>query len=162
MGNPFQDQLLKAGLVNKKQLKKAKHDQRVNTSQKKKKKKDVETGPSTLQRQQAAEKKRIQELNQQQRAKQQQKETLAQIKQLIDQNRMKQDPRGEAYNFVHGVKIKRIYVSSDIAEQISCGQAGIVEYGTGYEVVLRKIAKQVRQRNKETVIVLYDGKPEAY
>jgi len=33
MGNPFQDQLLKAGLVNKKQVNKLKHEQRINRQQ---------------------------------------------------------------------------------------------------------------------------------
>jgi len=35
MGNPFQDQLLKAGLVSKKQASKAKHQKHLNRKQKK-------------------------------------------------------------------------------------------------------------------------------
>lgn len=160
MGNPFQDQLLKAGLVNKKQIKKAKHDQRV--TKKEKKNKAPETGPTKIQLEQAAEKKRIKKLNKKRRAEEQQQEKIAQVKQLIEQNRLKQDSRGEAYNFVHGVKIKRIYVAKDIAEQISCGQAGIVCMQEKYDVVPRKIAEQIGSRDKESVLVLHAGKPEEY
>lgn len=160
MGNPFQDQLLKAGLVNKKQVNKAKHDKRVG---KKKNKNSVpKTGPTKLQLEQAAEKKRIKKLNKKHRAGQLEKEKLAQVKQLIDQNRLKQDQRGESYNFVDGVKIKRIFVADDISQQISCGQAGIIRDDTGYAVVPRKIAEQIRDRAKDAVLVLHDGKPEEY
>ncbi len=161
MGNPFQDQLLKAGVVNKKQIKKAKHDQRI--SKKKNRNKAPETGPTKIELEQAAEKKRIKKLNKKLRKKQQQQEQIAQIKQLIEQNRLKQDPRGEAYNFVDGVKIKRIFVDHNTAKQISCGQAGIVRSGAKYEVVLRKIAEQIKNLDKESsVLVLHDGKPEEY
>ncbi|MDA3971886.1 MAG: DUF2058 domain-containing protein [Desulfobulbaceae bacterium] len=158
MGNPFQDQLLKAGLVNKKQVNKAKHDNRVD--KKENKHKPVATGPSKLQLKQAAEKKRIKELNQLHRAEKLEKEKLAQVKQLIEQNRLKQDQRGDPYNFVDANKIKRIYVSDDIGDQISCGQAAIVKYGQGYEIVPLKIAQQIGQRDKSVILVLHAGKPE--
>ena len=63
MGNPLQDQLLKAGLVNKKQAQKAKREQYL--SRKGKKKNDtVETGNKAREQQQA-QAKRNRELNQQ-------------------------------------------------------------------------------------------------
>ncbi len=160
MGNPFQDQLLKAGVVNKKQVKKAKHDHRV--TKKKNKNKPAKEGPTKLQLEQAAEKERVKVLNQKRRAEQQQQENQAQIKQLIDQNRLKQNSRGEPYNFVDGTKIKRIFVAGDIAEQISCGKAGIVRSAAGYAVVPRKIAEQIASRGNDVVLVLHDGKPEDY
>lgn len=158
MGNPFQDQLLKAGLVNKKQVNKAKHDNRVD--RKEKKNKPVATGPSKIQLEQAAEKKRITELNRLHRAEKLEKEKLAQVRQLIEQNRLKQDQRGEPYNFVDANKIKRIYVSDEIGDQISCGQAAIVKYGQGYEIVPLSIAQQIGQRDKSVILVLHTGKPE--
>ena len=160
MGNPFQDQLLKAGLVTKKQVGKAKHDTRV--SKKKNKNKAPQTGPTKVQLAQAAEKKRIKKLNKKLRLKQQEEEKQAQIKQLIGQNQMKQDGRGEPYNFVDGVKIKRIFVARDISEQISCGKAAIVRSSTGYAVVPRNIAEQISNRDTSIVLVLHDGKPEDY
>lgn len=160
MGNPFQDQLLKAGLVNKKQVNKAKHDDRV--KKKKNKNKKQPTQPSAAELQQAAEKKRIKKLNKERRAKEQKQELHAQVKQLIEQNKLKQDQRGEAYNFVDGVKIKRIYISEELAQEISCGKAAIVRASSGYEVVPRRIAEQISSRDTKTILVLHDGTPTEY
>ena len=156
MGNPFQDQLLKAGLVNEKQVRKAKHQKRVS---KKQKAETISTEViSKIKQEQAAQKKRNSELNRRQVEEREKRERLAQIKQLIEQNRLKKDERGEAYNFVEEKKIKRIYVSEDIVDQLSCGKAAIVRFGDGYEVVPLKVARQIISRDENTVIVLHEGK----
>ena len=154
MGNPFQDQLLKAGLVNKKQVKKAKHDQRVN-----KKKNKGKTGQNNEQAQkQRAAAQRIQELNKQQNLKKQELENLAQVKQLISQNRLQQDDKGEAYNFVEENKIKRIFVDEKMAEQLSVGQLAIVKDKNKYEVVSAKVARQIANRDQSRIISHHDPK----
>ncbi len=154
MANPFQDKFLKSGLVNKKQVKKSKHEQRIS-------KKQACNSPAAeaadrLAMAQAAQKKRNQELNRQHNAEKQQRERLAQIKQLIEQNRLDKDERGEAYNFVDGKKIKRIYVADEIADQLSCGRAGIVKFAGSYEVVPAKVARQIGERDGDAVLVLHD------
>ena len=158
MGNAFQDQLLKAGLVNKKQVKKANHDKRV----RKKNQEKNPQGPSKIQLEQIAEKNRIKKLNKKQYTEQQHQEKITQIKQLIEQNRIQQDPHGNAYNFIDENKIKRIYIANKIADQISCGQIAIIKSDTGYEIVPRKIAQQISARDKKTVLVLHNGKPAEY
>ena len=155
MGNPLQDQLIKAGLVNKKQVKKAKHEQRVGKKQNTHNKSTEVI--SKIKLEQAAQKKRNKELNRQHTEEKQQRERLAQVKQLIEQNRLKQDDRGEAYNFVDKKKIKRIYVSDEVVEQLSRGQVAIVKLGTSYEVVPVKVARQIASRDKDTVLVLHEG-----
>ncbi len=155
MGNSFQDQLLKAGLVNEKQVKKAKHQKRVS-----KKQKTTTKSSETLNKitqEQAAQKNRINELNRQQAQEKLERERLSQVKQLIEQNRLKKDDRGEAYNFVDGKKIKRIFVSEEVVEQLSRGQAAIVKHGMGYEVVPAKVARQIASRDPGTVLVLHGG-----
>ncbi len=158
MGNPFQDQLLKAGLVNKKQVNKAQHEKRVSKKQHNNSK-DTETARKIAQ-ELAAQKKRDKELNRQHADEKRQRERLAQVKQLIEQNRLDKDDRGEAYNFVDGNKIKRIYVAAEIADQLSRGQAAIVKLGASYEVVLAKVARQIASRDKDTVLVLHESTPE--
>lgn len=153
MGNPFQDQLLKAGLVNRKQVKKAKHEKRVS---KKKKHSNAPELASKIRQEQAKEKKRNQELNRQLAEKKQKQEQLAQVRQLVEQNRLEKDERGEAYNFVDENKIKRIYVPEEIVEQLSRGQAAIVKLGVSYEVVPVKVARQIISRDKNTVLVLHE------
>ena len=77
MGNPFQDQLLKAGLVNKKQIKKAKHKQRINRQ------KNRNSGPTEAsnkaRQEQISQANRNRELNQQRADENRQREQRAQV-----------------------------------------------------------------------------------
>lgn len=155
MGNPFQDKFLKAGLASKKQVTEAKRE--IRTANKQKRVGKSAGLPDNLLQQQAAEKKRIMALNRQKNEEQQERERKAQVKDLIEKNRLAKDERGEAYNFVEENKIKRIHVSEEIASQLSRGQAAIVRLGTSYEVVPARVARQISSRDKDTVVVLQEG-----
>ncbi len=155
MGNPFQDQLLKAGLVNKKQAKKAKLEQ--HRSRKQNKEKSTSEISNRIREEQAAQAKRNRELNQQRAEENRQRELKAQVKQLIENNRLDQDDRGERYNFVEQNQIKRIYVSEEMAVQLSIGQLAIVKLGDSFEVVPAKVARQIASRDKEAVIAFHEG-----
>jgi uncharacterized protein YaiL (DUF2058 family) len=154
VGNPFQDKFLKAGLVKKKQVTQAKREQRIIDKQNRNSKPTKSLGKVELE--QAAQKKRIKEINQQHNRERQQLELLAQVKELIEKNRLEKDDRGEAYNFVEENKIKRIYVSDEVADQLSSGKAAIVKFGSSYEVVPVKAALQIAKRDKDAVLVLND------
>ncbi|MBU0943812.1 MAG: DUF2058 domain-containing protein [Proteobacteria bacterium] len=156
MGNPFQDQLLKAGLVNKKQAKKAKLEQ--HRTRKQNKENSTAAITNKVREEQAAQVKRNRELNQQHAEEKRQREQKAQVKQLVEDSRLDQDDRGERYNFVERNQIKRIYVSEEMADQLSCGQLAIVKLGDSYEVVPAKVARQIASRDKEAVIVFHEGK----
>lgn len=153
MGNPFQDQLLKAGLVNKKQASKAKREKHLSRKQKK------ENSPSAIstkaREEQAAQARRNRELNRKRAEEKLQHEKKAQVKQLIEKNRLERDDWGEPYHFVEHNKINRIFVSDDMAEQLSSGQLAIVQFGERYEVVPAKVASQIAGRDKEAVVVLH-------
>lgn len=155
MGNPFQDQLLKAGLVNKKQANKAKREKHLNRKQNK------EDTPSAIsakaREEQAAQAKRTCELNRKHAEEKEQREQQAQVKQLIEQNRLELDDRGEPYHFVKENKIERIFVSGEMMEQLSSGQLAIVKLGDSYEVVPAKVARQIASRNKEAVLAFHAG-----
>jgi len=81
MGNPFQEQLLKAGLVNKKQLKKAKHDQRISSKKKKKGKKerDVNEQENLVLQEQKEHERRNRELNLKSAEEKHKREQLSQV-----------------------------------------------------------------------------------
>lgn len=150
MGNPFQEQLLKAGLVNKKQANKAKREKHLN------RKKNKEEASSEIsakaKEEQVAQAKRNRELNQQREKEKQQREKKAQVRQLIEQNRLEQDDRGEPYHFVEDNKIRRIFVTDEMIEQLSRGQLAIVTFAGRYEVVPAKVALQILERQKEVVV----------
>jgi len=154
MGNPFQDQLLKAGLVNKKQANKAKREKHLNRKQKKN---DASSEISAKARQkQAAEAERSRELNRLRAEEKVQRELAAQVKQIIEKNKLERDDYGEAYHFVEQNKIERIFVSADMLEQLSCGQLAIVKLGGNYEVVPAKVVRQITCRTKEAVIAFHE------
>ncbi|MCF8056939.1 MAG: DUF2058 domain-containing protein [Desulfocapsa sp.] len=157
MGNPFQDQLLKAGLVNKKQAKKAKLEQHRSHQQKKKKNSPEVMSSNKAREEQVAQATRNRELNQQRTEEARQREQEAQVKQLILNNRLELDDRGEPYNFVEKNKIKRIFVSDEMADQLSRGLLAIVKSGDSYEVVPAKAARQIASRDQGAVVVFHVG-----
>lgn len=154
MGNSFQDQLLKAGLVNKKQIKKAKHEKRISKT-KNKGKAPAKVDEKRLQ-EQAALKKRNQELNRQRNEEIRQKELLIQAKQLIENNRLTLDDNGDAYYFAENKRVKRIFVSDKMREQLSQGKLAIVRSDNGFEVVNAKVARQIAERTEEVLVVFHD------
>jgi uncharacterized protein YaiL (DUF2058 family) len=158
MGNPFQDQLLKAGLVSKKQAKKANREKYLNRKKNKGNKKNNSSAVSDKAREeQAAQAKRNRELNRQRSKEKRQREQSAQIKQLIENNRQKLDDHGEPYYFTEQNTINRIFVSMDMAEQLSCGQLAIVKLGNSYEVVPAKVARQIANRDKKKLVAFHEG-----
>lgn len=150
MGNPFRDKFLKAGLVNKKQANKAKRENHI------KRKKNTGDEASTIskevQKQQAAQARQNRELNLKREQEKHEQEQKAQVKQLIEQNRLEQDERGEAYHFVLQKKIMRIFVAEEMIDQLSCGQLAIVTAGSKFEVVPAKVALQIAERKKEAIV----------
>jgi uncharacterized protein YaiL (DUF2058 family) len=157
MGNPFQDQLLKAGLVSKKQANKANHEKYL--QHKKHNKKNTQNNTPSLSEkvraEQAAEAKRNRELNRQRLEEKRQREQSAQIKQLIENNRLKLDGHGEPYYFTEQNKINRIYVSEEVAEQLSRGRFAVVRLGNNYEVVPAGVARQIAERDREQLVVFH-------
>jgi uncharacterized protein len=154
MGNPLQDQLLKAGLANKKQLKKAEHEKRISRKQ------NQENSPapcSKVQEEQAAREMRTRELNRQRVEENRLREQKAQVKQLIETNRLPLDGRGDPYHFVEQNKIKRIFVSKELADQLSRGQLAIAKLGGSYEVVPARVAHQIASRDKEALLVFHEN-----
>ncbi len=154
MGNSFQDQLLKAGLVNKKQVNKARHEKKI-TRQQNKGKKTSENQSEARQKKLVLEQ-RTRELNRRQNEEKMKQEKLAQARHLIETNRLPLDDHGEPYYFPVGKKIKRLFVSQEMTEQLSRGQLAIVKINDNYEVVTAKAAKQIAGRDREALVVFYE------
>lgn len=155
MGNPFQDQLLKAGVVTKQQVKKAQ-----SASNKKKKeqrsKKNKVVDEAKLKVQQAAKEKAEHDkaLNQRKEDQAKQKAISAEIDQLITANLIKRNDKCEIiYNFEHRKKINRIYVNDDMKQRIIDGKLGIARIEGRYELIPKLIAEKIQQRNEKRVIL---------
>ena len=155
MGNPFQDQLLKAGVVTKQQVKKAQSA----TNKKKKEqrsKKNTAVDETKLKAQQAAKEKaeRDKALNQRKEDQAKQKAISAQIDQLITANLIKRDEACDIiYNFEHRKKVNRIYLNADMKQRIIDGKLGIARIEGRYELIPKLIAEKIQQRNEKRVIL---------
>ncbi|MCC2958343.1 DUF2058 domain-containing protein [Massilia sp. IC2-477] len=152
----LQEQLLKAGLVDKKKV------QKVNQDKSKQKKIERRTGTESvneareaaleMQRQNAE---RARELNAQRDAAAAQKAVKAQIAQLVQQNRQPRAKNGKgeiAYNFTHGSKIERIYVSEQVQQHLVSGRLVIVFLNGNYELVPKVIGEKIAERDPDSVI----------
>ncbi len=155
----LKDQLLNAGLVNKKQVQQAK----------KQKHKQKQTGQSTAdqearQRAEQAKADKIakdRELNLQRKLAAEQKAIAAQIKQLIESNQVHCSDGEVAYNFTDGSKIKRLHLTELLITQLSRGLLAIVRLDQGYALVPAKVAERIAQRDASIVLVHHDPSVEA-
>lgn len=149
----LQEQFLKAGLIDKKKVKQANHDKS------KQKKDERRTGTQTvdearlaaleIQRKNAE---RARELNAQRDAAATQQAIMAQIAQMVQQNRQSKGKGDIAYNYTHGTKIERIYVSAAVHAHIAAGHLVIVCLGDTAELVPKVIADKIAERDASLVI----------
>lgn len=149
----LQDQFLKAGLVDKNKAKQANHEKA------KQKKVELKTGTQTvseareaaleLQRKNA-EKARA--ANAQRDAAATQKAIVAQIAQMVNQNRQGKGNGDIAYNFTHANKIERIFVSAAVQGHLVAGRLVIVRLNGQTELVPRVIADKIAERDASMVV----------
>ena len=150
----LQDQLLKSGLVSSAQAKSAKSDKRKQTEQQRKNNVTVvDEAKELVQKTQAEKAKRDRELNQLIKQQEEQKHLIAQVKQLIELNKQPKDADGLAYHFNDKNKVKTLYVSETIREQIIRGRLAIVKLEESYEAVSSEVAKKISLRDAASVIV---------
>lgn len=154
MGLSLQDQLLKAGIADKKQVKKAKHEKRIKRKKNKGKKATPEI--NQVQQNKLAQAKRSQELNRQLSQEKEKLEKLSQVRQLIETHRLKLDKYEEPYYFKVGKKIKKLYVNEDITRKLNCGELAIVRFNDLFEIVSDKVVQQIADRDQDSLVVLHN------
>jgi uncharacterized protein YaiL (DUF2058 family) len=155
MSNSLFDQLKKTGLVDDKKANKVKKEKYKTQKQQIKQHKETPSDEARLQAQRAqaekAERDRL--LNQQRQAEAERKAIAAQIRQLIETNRISERDGEVAYNFTDGSKVKRLYISEELHRQLGRGRLAIVRLGEGYELVPTPVAEKIRQRDEACVVV---------
>jgi len=149
----LQEQLLKAGLGDKNKAKK------INQDKAKQKKVERRAGTESVdeakeaaleQQRKAAE--RAREFNAQRDAAAQQKAILAQIAQMVQQNRQPKGNGDIAYNFTIGSKIERFYVSEAVRGHLIAGRLVIVSLGGAFELVPKVIGEKIAERDPALVV----------
>lgn len=162
MSLSLRDQLLKAGLVNQKQVSQANKAQKKQKRLEHKGQVEVDDTQQRLAKEAMAEKaRRDQELNRQQQEKAEQKARAAQIKQLIEATRLPKLTTEDYYNFVDDKKVKRIAVNALMRSKLSNGALAIVSFGGGYEVIPREAAVKIQERDPHRILLLNTHVEEA-
>ena len=172
MSQSLRDQLVKAGLATSAQAKKAERSNRAEaTSERHQTKAKKGKGATTSQsdtakvkakaaQQRAERAAKDKALAQQHNEKARAKALQAQIRQLILQNDQRTkvaDDDAVPYNFVHGKKIKKIFVTKQQLEALSSGRLVVVNNNGIYHFVDEKVAKQIEQRDPKRIIVAHDA-----
>ena len=159
MSNALRDQLLKAGLVNDKQAKKAAKEQRKEANQRHgqaQPQKAVEEAKRQVQQAQVEKAERDRQLNLQRQEAAEQKALSAQVRQLVETHRIQGTEGDIPFNFADGKTVKRLYVAASVRDRICNGQLAIVKTEGRYDLVARDIAEKIRARHAPCVILQND------
>ena len=160
----LQEQLLKAGLVDKNKLQQAEKEKRKRSNQARrtagksaaakpdsKKAAAAKRQADRVARDRAIEAKRKQAVEQ--------KEVAAQVKQLILANRVERGQGEIPFSFVYRKKIKKMYIGETEKNALTSGRLAIVTHviqheGRRFELVPMEVARKIAERDPETVIEL--------
>lgn len=160
MNELFRDQLLKAGIVSKKQAKAAAHQENVARRQGRKgNRAEAEPGAAALESaREVLEQKRARdrELNLARAAAQQEQALAAQVNDLAGRHALKGWEGTVEYHFSDAGKVKTLRVSPAFQKELRDGAVGIVSGSGAYRLVPRAIALQIEERVPARLILLND------
>jgi len=151
MSMSLRDQLIQAGLASEKkgrqvadqQRRERKQDPNVNAAQR-----------LAAEQAQAAKVARDQELNRKKRESALAQARMAEVKQLVEQNRLPKIESEDYFNFVHRNKIRRICVNADLRQRLTQGEVLIVRCEGRYEIVPSAAGERIRERHANAVVSL--------
>jgi len=107
---------------------------------------------------------RDKQLAEERNARAQAKALRAEIKQIIEQNDQRAKSRTDedvSYQFVHGKKIKRIYVPAAQREQLIKGTLVVVNNDGLYHFVAQDVAAKIESRDPKRIIVAHGSNKDA-
>lgn len=157
----LQEQLLKSGLIGTGQARAVKSEKHKQAKQQQHNKAvSVDDLKEKAQKSRLEQAERDRELNQQRKQDEERKQLVAQVKQLIEQNRIPQSNAASdqldvsiTYHFTDHDKVKALYVSKSMRDQITQGHLAIVRLGKQYEIVSAEVADKIKRRDESSVIV---------
>ena len=165
MAGSLQDQLLGAGLINKKKAKKITLEQQKIKKKNRKAHIEVENEAALLAEKATEEERRkSQELNKQHKQEAEKKAVAAQIRQIIEMNSIEvmNDESVVAYNFSDENKIKVLQVSSQQHELISKGKLAIAKTNNTYSLIPKVAANKIIERDDSFIVLLNDAQHEQH
>lgn len=160
MGNSLQDQLLKVGLIDEKQVRDARKAKKKDRRDRNEKGAKPDAGAQRIRKAQAEKAKRDRALNEQRREREERKARAAQIAQLIEQNRVSRDDGDLPHQFVDGRKIRKIFVTKAMRGDLVNGKLAVVKHRGRYDVVSADVAGKIRSRDPGCVMAAQSGSDE--
>jgi len=162
MSEDLRNQLLKAGLVDEKQVRKAKTQKHKARKGNQKKKSERATAPDTSaaaqRKAEQAERSRAKNREQQERAER--RARRAQVRELVNAN-LAPIPTGDEavdYHFQQGGQIRHLPVTQDSQKRLADGRAAIagldLKAERGFRVIPREVAERIRERDPEWPLVI--------
>ena len=93
-------------------------------------------------------------MNKELQAQAEKKAIQAQVIQLIKMNKINRGSGELAYQFTDEKKIKKLYVTGELQQQLIKGQIAITRLGESYELVPAPVAEKIQQRNAVAIVLL--------
>ncbi|MFO7953771.1 DUF2058 domain-containing protein [Thioalkalivibrio sp.] len=164
MSDDLRSQLLKTGLVDEKQVRKAKAQKHKAQKGNAKKKKDRSSGPEpgVAEARKAEQAERSRQKNREQQERAERRARHAQIRELVSTH-LAPIPTGEAaldYHFQQGGQIRHLPVTADLQKRLADGRAAIagldIRPEKGFRVIPRETADRIRERDPEWPLVIPD------
>jgi len=160
----LQEQLLKAGLVDKNRANQADKEKQKRANQARRSAgksaaKKVDPKKVAAEKRQAERVARDRALDDKRKQALEQKAIVAQIKQLIETNKVDRSKGDIPYSFVYRKKIKKIFIGETEKNLLAGGRLAIVTLvinneGRRFELVPIEVANKIAERDPETVIEL--------
>ena len=162
----LQDQLLKAGLVDKRKAKQVNKEKQKQTNLVRKSGGKTVNAARAAARQRHAERvERDRLLNREKQDIARQKEIGAQVRQLIEVNKLDRSGAEIPYRFEYDNKVKNILVTAEQRNHLTSGHLAIAATGTAgnrqFEIVAVQVARKIAERDEQSVILLNDGEASA-
>ncbi len=147
----LQEQMLKAGLVSSKKMEKVQRTAKKSRVQAREAREAVEENKKALQE-------RDKQLSEQQKQAVQSKEYKAQIRQLIEMNRIPRTEGPVSFNFTDNNLIKNLSVDKNIHAQLTHGRLAIARLVTDdnrseYAIIPAVVADKIAQRDADYIVL---------
>ena len=148
----LQEQMLKAGLISSKKMAKVQRTAKKSRVQAREAREAVEENKK-------AQLERDKELSEQQKLATLSKELKAQIKQLIEMNRIVISKGDIGYNFTDNNLIKKVFVDKDTQTQLTNGRLAIARLVTDnnpdgeYAIIPASVADKIAQRDASYIVL---------
>jgi len=159
VGNSIQDQLLRSGLANKKQEVRARKAKSTREKMQRKGHQVVDEAKELARRAEEEKIARDRELNRARTEEAERRAVAAQIRQLVEMNRL--DERGDVeFRFTEGNSIRTLGVRERERRALVAGSLAIVALDGRHEIVPRKVAEKVAERDAAAIVLCNDRADE--